>query len=73
MSLVGEAGQLYPSDASCRIVDLSICSELAMRRSEYAAIFQRDGFEGLLSALEQKIGRHHGSHQLACGFGDAFR
>ncbi len=48
---------LHPSDAGWRIVDvyfLGIYSELAMRRSEYAAIFQRDGFEGLLGALEKK-------------------
>ena len=25
-----------------------------MRRSEYAAVYKRDGFEGLLAAIEQK-------------------
>ncbi len=48
---------LHPSDAGWRIVDvyfLGIYSELAMRRSEYAAILQRDGFAGLLSAIEKK-------------------
>ena len=29
-------------------------SELAMRRLEYAAGYKRDGFEGLLAAIEQK-------------------
>ena len=48
---------LHPDDAGWRIIDvyfLGIYSELGMRRSEYAAILQRDGFKGLLGALEQK-------------------
>ena len=48
---------LHQSDIGWRIIDvyfLGIHSELSMRRSEYLAVFQRDGFEGLLSELEQK-------------------
>ena len=48
---------LHRSDIGWRIIDvyfLGTYSELAMRRSEYLAVFQRDGFEGLLSELEQK-------------------
>ncbi len=48
---------LYPGDKGWRIVDvifMGVYSELAMRRSEYGAIFQKDGFDGLLAALKQK-------------------
>ena len=48
---------LHRSDIGWRIIDvyfLGTYSELAMRRSEYLTVFQRDGFEGLLSELEQK-------------------
>jgi phospholipid transport system substrate-binding protein len=48
---------LHPSDKGWRIVDvifLGVYSELAMRRSEYGAVFQREGFDGLLAALDQK-------------------
>ena len=48
---------LHQSDIGWRIIDvyfLGIHSELSMRRSEYLTVFQRDGFEGLLSELEQK-------------------
>ncbi len=48
---------LYPGDKGWRIVDvifMGVYSELAMRRSEYGAIFQKDGFDGLLTALKQK-------------------
>jgi hypothetical protein len=30
-------------------------SELALRRSEYSSVCKRDGFESLLSSLEEKI------------------
>ena len=49
---------LHPSTVGWRIVDVyfrGVYSELGMRRSEYAAIIQRNGFEGLLAALEKKI------------------
>jgi len=48
---------LHLGDAGWRILDvyfLGVYSELGMRRSEYAAVFKRDGFEGLLSSIEQK-------------------
>lgn len=48
---------LHQGKAGWRILDvyfLGVYSELAMRRSEYAAVFQREGFDGLLSAIEQK-------------------
>ena len=48
---------LHQSDIGWRIIDvyfLGIHSELSMRRSEYLTVFQRDGFEGLLSELKQK-------------------
>jgi phospholipid transport system substrate-binding protein len=32
-------------------------SELATRRSEFSAVFQRDGFDGLLATLQQKTGQ----------------
>lgn len=41
-----------------RVIDVyskGTVSELALRRSEYSAVLERDGFEALLSALERKI------------------
>ena len=41
-----------------RIIDVFLngtVSELAVRRSEYAAVLDRDGFDALISALDQKI------------------
>jgi len=41
-----------------RIIDVFMngtVSELALRRSEYSSVVKRDGFESLLSALEEKI------------------
>ncbi|MBT4425873.1 MAG: toluene tolerance protein [Rhodospirillaceae bacterium] len=48
---------LYPGDSGWRIVDvvfMGVFSELAMRRSEYGAIYKKGGFDGLLTALKQK-------------------
>ena len=48
---------LHHSDIGWRIIDgyfLGTYSELGRRRSEYLTVFQRAGFEGLLSELEQK-------------------
>ncbi len=48
---------LYPSKKGWRIVDvvfMNVFSELAMRRSEYGAIYKKGGFDGLLAALKQK-------------------
>jgi phospholipid transport system substrate-binding protein len=41
-----------------RIVDVYLngtVSELALRRSEYAAVLQRDGFEKLVASIDEKI------------------
>lgn len=48
---------LHPGKKGWRIVDvvfMNVFSELAMRRSEYGAIFNKDGFDGLIAALKQK-------------------
>ncbi len=44
-------------EGSWRIIDVFMngtVSELALRRSEYSSVFKRDGFEPLLSSLEEK-------------------
>ena len=49
---------MHPGKAGWRIVDvyfLGTFSELGMRRSEYAAVYARGGFDGLLASIEQKI------------------
>jgi phospholipid transport system substrate-binding protein len=41
-----------------RIIDVFMngtVSELALRRSEYSAVLDRDGFDGLIAALDGKI------------------
>lgn len=41
-----------------RIIDVYLngtVSELALRRSEYAAVLQRDGFEKLVASIDQKV------------------
>jgi phospholipid transport system substrate-binding protein len=46
------------NDGGWQIVDVFLTgtiSELAQRRSEFSAVFQRTGFDGLLSSLQQKI------------------
>lgn len=50
--------RVRPGPDGWRILDVFLngtVSELALRRSEYAAVLDRSGFDGLLSALEQKI------------------
>jgi phospholipid transport system substrate-binding protein len=50
--------RLHKSGESWRIIDVYLdgtVSELARRRSEYSAVIKRDGFEGLLRTLEQKV------------------
>jgi len=45
-------------DGSWKIIDVYLngtVSELAMRRSEYSALIQREGFDSLIVALNQKI------------------
>jgi len=44
-------------DGHWQVVDVFLTgtiSELATRRSEFSAVFQRDGFDGLLATLQQK-------------------
>ena len=48
---------LHSGKVGWRILDiyfLGVYSELGMRRSEYAAVYKRNGFVGLLAAVEQK-------------------
>ena len=50
--------RLRGADGSWRIIDVFMngtVSELALRRSEYSSVFKRDGFESLVSSLEEKI------------------
>ena len=60
-SPVGLDYVLIPSEESgWRIVDVLLdgrVSDLARQRSEYTAVLRRDGFEGLVAALEQAIER----------------
>jgi len=58
----GEATQLNyrlrPVEGEWRIIDVYLngtVSELALRRSEYSSLIQREGFDSLLVALNQKI------------------
>lgn len=49
---------LRPKGEGWEVVDIHLkgrISELAIRRSEYSAILGREGFDGLLAALERKI------------------
>jgi phospholipid transport system substrate-binding protein len=50
--------RLRPVDGSWKIIDVYLngtVSELALRRSEYSSLIQREGLEGLLTALTDKI------------------
>jgi len=50
--------RLRPVDGSWRIVDIYLngtVSELALRRSEYSALIQREGFQALLAKLDERI------------------
>lgn len=52
---------LRPTGDGWRIIDVylkGIYSELALRRSEYAAVLKRDGADGLLAAIEKKIAEY---------------
>jgi phospholipid transport system substrate-binding protein len=53
--------RLRGADGSWRIIDVFMngtVSELALRRSEYSSVVKRDGFESLVSSLEEKIASH---------------
>ncbi|MEN8161557.1 MAG: ABC transporter substrate-binding protein [Myxococcota bacterium] len=50
--------RMRPDGESWRIIDVYLngtVSELALRRSEYAAVLQRDGFEKLVASIDAKI------------------
>jgi len=50
--------RLRPVDGGWRIVDIYLngtVSELALRRSEYSALIQREGFQALLVKLDERI------------------
>lgn len=50
--------RLRMTDAGWRIIDIyfnGTVSELALRRSEYSSLIKRDGFDALLSALDERI------------------
>jgi len=49
--------RLHPQDGQWRIIDVYLngtVSELALRRSEYASVLRRDGFEKLIAMVEDK-------------------
>jgi len=49
--------RLRPAGASWRIMDIFLngtVSELALRRSEYSSVFERDGFEKLVTTLQAR-------------------
>jgi phospholipid transport system substrate-binding protein len=50
--------RLRPVGDSWRIIDVYLngtVSELALRRSEYSSLIRREGFEALLTALDERI------------------
>jgi len=50
--------RMRQSEDGWRIIDVYLngtVSELALRRSEYAAVLQRDGFEKLVASIDEKI------------------
>lgn len=50
--------RLRPLDGAWRVIDVFLngtVSELALRRAEYSGVLKRDGFDGLMRALEAKI------------------
>ncbi len=52
--------RLHRTDAGWRIIDVYVngtISELALRRSEYSALLEREGFEALMRAIDAKIKR----------------
>jgi phospholipid transport system substrate-binding protein len=50
--------RLRPADGGWRVIDVFLngtVSELALRRSEYGAVMDREGFDALVASLETKI------------------
>jgi phospholipid transport system substrate-binding protein len=56
--------RLRPTPVGYRVIDVYLSgtvSELALRRAEYTSVFERDGFDALVSALERKVSDAPGS------------
>lgn len=53
---------LREQDGKWRIVNITVqgVSDLAIRRSEYASIIRKDGVDGLMKKLQDKIGEYQG-------------
>lgn len=50
--------RLRKTESGCRVIDIyakGTVSEIALRRSEYATILKRDGFDALVSNLDEKV------------------
>jgi phospholipid transport system substrate-binding protein len=50
--------RMRQTPAGWRVIDVYLggtVSELALRRAEYSAVLERDGFDALVSALERKV------------------
>ena len=58
---VAFAYRLRKTDDGWRVIDVQIdekVSEITLRRADYRAVIQRDGFDALMKALEEKIAKH---------------
>jgi len=50
--------RLHPTNGTWKIIDVYLngtVSELALRRSEYASLIQREGWNGVIAALDHRI------------------
>jgi phospholipid transport system substrate-binding protein len=50
--------RLHPVGGAWKIIDVYLngtVSELALRRSEYASLIQREGWNAVIAALDQRI------------------
>ncbi len=50
--------RVYQTDGRWHIIDVMLkgtVSELALRRSDYSSVFERDGFDGLVTVMRGKI------------------
>jgi phospholipid transport system substrate-binding protein len=53
--------RLRKSDAGWRIIDVTLdgkVSEITMRRADYSAVIEREGYQKLVQAIEKKIEKH---------------
>jgi phospholipid transport system substrate-binding protein len=58
----------HQNSGQWQIVDVFLTgtiSELAQRRSEFSAVFQREGFQGLLTSLRQKVAQAESESHLS--------